>query len=543
MKSIITFLVFHIASLAFSQNIQVNGFSARVSWFGSSYLFFTPPQNTRNTDLNQLSALFIDNRAILPEAIHFASQDSSIILAINYEPNSKTLEYFLLTLQTLASQTQLKLVVRGIPDTFELSENSNWENLIQSEHNNENLGDFLQRLKTQESFQYQQESEYQRLWVVFVTKQIHEDILHQTNQSWPIMTLGKQTDQSVHQKLLQNSFFPVEFSSNPAKNANKILALQKRAKSEVALLYRIPLFMYGGHSLSFVMHWKDFGSQQIEVMLQPPSISELTPFSHIQWMIALIIGLFLLLLTLKSQPKTPVNQTGFIAINPDMNLPFVPMTDQHQSLDFLNQMPLKKGTRLSANLDKVYLSHDKSEIFLEDTNIKNALLINRRRIRRRMIRSGDIFDIGDILFIFISDQEQPPKPQTPQAIPLMKFRPTKHLLPLGTGLLINQKTKQEYPLTKNITFIGQSEANDLIIFAPNLAPYHAKIQKIGSQYKLQNVSSNENIYVNRRRIDQRYLREGDEISFNGYVLKFRMHKMSSALQSRSKHAISSQHVI
>ncbi len=548
MKSILTFLVFHIATLAFSQTVQVNGFSARVSLFGPSYLFFTPLQNAKKTDLklSQISALSVNGKPILPEAIRLPSTDNAIVLAVNHVPESQTLQQLLPTLQELAEQTSLRLIVRGVPEVLVLPKDSDWQQAIGTEHDGEGLRDFVQRVKKQKRFQSQRSKEavYQRLWVAFVTNQIHADLLEassEESQSWQMIAL----EANLNQELQQHPFFPIQFAKGNQNLADKILALQERAKKEVALLYRIPPFMYGGHSLNFFIHWQDLGSQPIEVMLQPPSISGLKSLSHLEWGAAFIVGVALILLTLKPKPKTPANQKGFMAVSPHMKISFVPMTSEHQSLDFLNQMPLKKGIRLSANLNKVHINHDKGEVFLEDTNVKNALLINRRRIRRRSIRSGDVFDIGDVFFIFLSDQEQKeqPKPRTAQAVPLMKFRPTKHPLPFGTGLLINQRTKQEYPLTKNITFIGQSEENDLTIFAPNLSLYHAKIQKVGTQYKLQNVNSNENIYVNRRRVDYRYLREGDEISLNGYFLKFRVYKMSVALQARSRHAISSQHAI
>ena len=87
--------------------------------------------------------------------------------------------------------------------------------------------------------------------------------------------------------------------------------------------------------------------------------------------------------------------------------------------------------------------------------------------------------------------------------------------------------KQEYALVRNVTSLGHSEINDVVLKTDQIALKHAKIIRVGGQYKAQNLSGLEGTFVNNRRIEQRFLRDGDEISIGNYKFKFSIGKNTS----------------
>ncbi|MCP4754022.1 MAG: FHA domain-containing protein [Proteobacteria bacterium] len=75
-------------------------------------------------------------------------------------------------------------------------------------------------------------------------------------------------------------------------------------------------------------------------------------------------------------------------------------------------------------------------------------------------------------------------------------------------------------LTKNITFIGHSEINDLIPKSKAVSPMHSRIERVAGKFKLVDLNSQNGTFVNGRRIDSKFLRDGDEISFESVKYTF-----------------------
>ena len=112
-----------------------------------------------------------------------------------------------------------------------------------------------------------------------------------------------------------------------------------------------------------------------------------------------IIILFIVWHVSKPRQKL-INTPGFKLINFKDDHNFIPINSESQSLEFLEDLKITKTFRLSANLNRVILSPHNNTFLLEDKNFKNALLINRRRLHRKILFNNDILDIGEMVLMY-----------------------------------------------------------------------------------------------------------------------------------------------
>ena len=63
--------------------------------------------------------------------------------------------------------------------------------------------------------------------------------------------------------------------------------------------------------------------------------------------------------------------------------------------------------------------------------------------------------------------------------------------------------------------------NDLVLKSSEISSRHARISLVGGRWNLQNVSTQEFTMLNGRRIEQRILRDGDEIMIGDAVFVFK----------------------
>lgn len=140
------------------------------------------------------------------------------------------------------------------------------------------------------------------------------------------------------------------------------------------------------------------------------------------------------------------------------------LENQVYTLDFLSSVSTKTPLRLSSNLNKVTLSPWENSFLLEDKNYKNALLINRRRIRRVFLQEGDLLDIGEWMLLYRNPSELKGGLLVPgDALFDVKYEKPRGPLRKGISLLVNEQSRQEFPLTYNLISIGSSEDNDLVL--------------------------------------------------------------------------------
>ncbi len=224
-----------------------------------------------------------------------------------------------------------------------------------------------------------------------------------------------------------------------------------------------------------------------------------------------------------NQIKSP----GFEVISLSERRTFIPLEDRVQSMDFAGKIKTQGVLRVSANLNKVSLSIRKFGYLMEDKNFRNALLVNRRRMRRTLLRDGDVLDLGDLTLLY-RDHRQIKIVRYSSITPWegktqIKFERVKGPVRRGMPMLTSeQMPNRTYYMTKNLIFIGRSENNDLVIKSRAVYYQHAKIERVGGRYKLQDLSVLGNTFVNNRRVEQRYLRDGDEISIETNRFKFQL---------------------
>ena len=240
----------------------------------------------------------------------------------------------------------------------------------------------------------------------------------------------------------------------------------------------------------------------------------------------LLGGVLLLLLTakLRTSRSNSGGQSYFELISPQVRIRKLVIPEKNSAMSFLESVAVAEKLRLPGNVSRVWLKHDGENLLLEDNNYKNALLVNRRRSKRRVLQHNDILDMGEVVLRFVS-------PRTARSVaPLQtslynadfKFsEPEKPRGPLRKDKLVLTISgrKGSFPLTKNLFFIGESEINDLVIKGEDTYPKHAKIQKIGKLYQIVNLANSDSTQVNGRRISQKFLRDGDALQLGNVQMR------------------------
>ena len=207
----------------------------------------------------------------------------------------------------------------------------------------------------------------------------------------------------------------------------------------------------------------------------------------------LLLGGVLLLLTakLRTSRSNSGGQSYFELISPQVRIRKLVIPEKNSAMSFLESVAVAEKLRQPGNVSRVRLKHDGENLMLEDNNSKNALLVNRRRAKHRVLQHNDILDMGEVVLRFVSPRtaRSVAPPQTSLYNADFKFsEPEKPRGPLRKDKLVLTISgrKGSFPLTKNLFFIGESEINDLVIKGEDTYPKHAKIQKIGKLYQIVN---------------------------------------------------------
>ena len=240
----------------------------------------------------------------------------------------------------------------------------------------------------------------------------------------------------------------------------------------------------------------------------------------------LLLGGVLLLLTakLRTSRSNSGGQSYFELISPQVRIRKLVIPGKNSAMSFLESVAVAEKLRLPGNVSRVWLKHDGENLLLEDNNYKNALLVNRRRSKRRVLQHNDILDMGEVVLRFVSPRtaRSVAPPQTSLYNADFKFsEPEKPRGPLRKDKLVLTISgrKGSFPLTKNLFFIGESEINDLVIKGEDTYPKHAKIQKIGKLYQIVNLANSDSTQVNGRRISQKFLRDGDALQLGNVQMQ------------------------
>ena len=239
-----------------------------------------------------------------------------------------------------------------------------------------------------------------------------------------------------------------------------------------------------------------------------------------------ILIVFALWLFQKPKTVTP-SGPGFQLLNIGEQGMFIPLKPEVQTLDLLSKINAGKKYRLSANLNRVTLTPHQNSFLLEDKNYKNALLINRRRSHRILLTNNDILDVGEMVLLYrnpdLSFNNLNPNLDESLVLPAASAK-LKGPVQKGTPILTFLRSQQKIPLIRNLNTMGTSNSNDIVIESNEVAIRHAKIYKVGETWKIQNLHIHETTSVNGRRIDQRFLQDGDEVTLGDVLIRFNISK-------------------
>ena len=239
-----------------------------------------------------------------------------------------------------------------------------------------------------------------------------------------------------------------------------------------------------------------------------------------------VLLVFALWLLQKPKTKTP-SGPGFQLLNIGEQGMFIPLKPEVQTLELLSKITTGKKYRLSANLNRVTLTPHQNSFLLEDKNYKNALLINRRRSHQILLTKDDILDVGEIVLLYrnpnLSFNNLNRNLDGSLVLPAASAK-LKGPVQKGTPILTFLGSQQKIPLISILNTMGTSNSNDIVIESSEVASRHAKIYKVGETWKIQNLHIHETTSVNVRRIDQRFLQDGDEVTLGDVLIRFNISK-------------------
>lgn len=89
-------------------------------------------------------------------------------------------------------------------------------------------------------------------------------------------------------------------------------------------------------------------------------------------------------------------------------------------------------------------------------------------------------------------------------------------------LIFNNQPLKLFDINKEKTLtIGRRQDNDICIASPFVSQYHAKIEFVGDTYILTDLKSRNGTFVNKKRVETKWLDHNDKILIGKHLLMFR----------------------
>ncbi len=133
----------------------------------------------------------------------------------------------------------------------------------------------------------------------------------------------------------------------------------------------------------------------------------------------------------------------------------------------------------------------------------NGLLYQGRHIEggqpfRKPLVRGDIFRIGDEHGTLVTLTFNDGSGAAQEALPEI------HPIPLGAPVIT----------------LGRMPDNTVVLDHPQVSGYHARLERVGNNYRIVDLNSTNHVYVNTRRIHTHMLKPGDEVHIGPFRLIF-----------------------
>jgi len=233
---------------------------------------------------------------------------------------------------------------------------------------------------------------------------------------------------------------------------------------------------------------------------------------------------FVLIFYAKSQYlKPPASRLGFISITPQRAQKFFPLTEDIENMEPVVAALANEDTKVYSNLGKITLTHKSTGTYLEEKNYKISILLNRRRCRRGYLNDGDVLDMGELTLMFVSPHQKKEReeqvPVSEHLIPRVKRAQGQPIKAYPT-LIPSDSRKKTFFLTKNLIFVGRSDTCDLVSKAKSISRRHSSIEKVSGRYKITDLQTIGGTFVNGRRVEQKFLKDGDHITFESVKYTF-----------------------
>jgi len=240
--------------------------------------------------------------------------------------------------------------------------------------------------------------------------------------------------------------------------------------------------------------------------------------------ILLVLAIILLITSKLIRNKKIEKRFGFLVITPHKVQKFYPINEEIKNMIPVVEALADEQTNVYSNLSKIILNIKDKSVFLEEKNVKISILVNRRRTRRCHLNDGDIIDMGELTVMFQSPTSQPIKNEQKQNT-IRNFltrgqKTSEKLLKSCPSLIPLDSRKKTFFITKNITFVGRSEINDLVPKSKGVELRHTRIEKVAGRFKLTDLGSTNGTFVNGRRVENRFLKDGDTIAFEAVKYTF-----------------------
>ena len=149
------------------------------------------------------------------------------------------------------------------------------------------------------------------------------------------------------------------------------------------------------------------------------------------------------------------------------------------------------------------------EVYIRDLASRNHLLVNGGKVREAILRDGDLIQIGPFIFRcqsgFTGELDREPEP-----------------MPHGY-LLAGQTT---YALDGATFLIGRRPKCDLAMPSQAVSRVHAVVFRRGGAHFVRDLNSRNGTFVNREKIREAELRDGDKLAIVGASFEYRVQEVA-----------------
>jgi pSer/pThr/pTyr-binding forkhead associated (FHA) protein len=146
---------------------------------------------------------------------------------------------------------------------------------------------------------------------------------------------------------------------------------------------------------------------------------------------------------------------------------------------------------------------DKNKIILEDVGSTNGTFVNEQRITSFEVKQTDKINFGKnytfdwkLLEPFLTSPAVQSTPLTPS----------------------EERLRTKVALEKSEIYIGRSSDNDLVINNIKVSRKHAKLEKVGNEWFIEDLKSSNGTFVNSKKINRLKVSQKDVITIGGIPL-------------------------